>query len=122
MRIQIVTAEDLALTKVSAVIAEALESNGYQPLKKRYQGYVGSHAQSILPVDSDTERGLVEDRKPLTDPRGRRVMEMRNEVSALETLLASRQIQDSAAIQARIQTLKTQVEIMTAPSGVIRLG
>jgi len=120
MRTQIVTAEDLRLTKLSAVLAEALESGGGGSLKKRRPGYV--HAESIRPVDSDTERGLVEDRKPLTDPRGRRVMEMRNEVSALETLLASRQIQDSAAIQARIQTLKTQVEIMTAPSGVIRLG
>jgi len=114
MRTQIVTAEDRRLTKVSADIAADLESHGYWLLQKRYPGYVGSHAQSIHPVNSDTERRLVEERKPLSDEKERHVMQLRQDIANREVLLASGWEQNARAIQEANARDRQLLSVLTA--------
>ena len=112
MRTGIVTTEDYRLTKLSAEIAEMVESGGSEILRKMHSGY--RHSDSIRPISSDTERRLVEDRKPKIDERERRVMELRQEVSTLETQLAAGVIQDSEAIREKIARDRQLLSVLTA--------
>lgn len=89
---------------------------------------IGSHSSSISSLDprqgGRTERNLV-DREVPVDNRVRRIMEMKQEVSTLETLLASAVNQDTGAMRARISELKLRIQMETTlqnPQNTDRAG
>jgi hypothetical protein len=110
MRMSTITNEDRHLTKISAVIGEALEAGGFGNLRKRGPEKVGDHSQYFVPRD---ERSLV-DRKIPTDDNPRRVAELQEEISNLETALATGPGQDSEAIREKITNARALLSVLTA--------
>lgn len=108
-----VTRNDRLLTAGCAAIAKFLMEDD-SPLQKRRADRFPSHASSLKPIGSDTERSLVEDRMTPVDDRVRRVTELKQEIADLQVQLAAGIVQDSGAIREKIQKDRVLLSILTA--------